>query len=71
MTLHLLRRSMMCVKKNDNSENNDNEREPGRLDDTSPVEMEEGVSDKKNDKSENNDERKEVECLDDRNNNRN
>ena len=35
------------------------------LDDTSPEEIEEYVSDKKNDKGQNNDGVKEVECLDD------
>ena len=37
----------MCDKKNDNSENNDKEKELGCLDDTSPDDMEDGVSDKK------------------------
>ena len=61
----------MCDKKIGNSENNDKEKEPGCLDEYSPHEREEGVSDKKNDKSKNNDERKEAEFLDDRNNNTN
>ena len=51
--------------KKDKSENNGEEKELGFLDETSPEEMEEDVSDKKNDKSENNDERKEAEWLDD------
>ena len=37
----------MCDKKNYNSENNDKKKELGCLDDTSPVETEDGVCDKK------------------------
>ena len=47
MTLLLLRQRMMCVIKNDNSENNDKGKELGCLDDTSPVETEDDVCDKK------------------------
>ena len=44
---------------------NDEEKESECPDDTSPVDMEEGVSDRKDDKNEKNDEEKYAECADD------
>ena len=55
----------LCDTKNDKSENIDEEKNIGCLDDTSPEDMKEDVNDKENYKSENNDEEKELGYLDD------